>query len=51
MPSLLRKVSIHAGLLDFAGPTIKPLLLALVLFGWLVAGGALINRWVPALLA
>lgn len=26
----------------------KPLLLALILFGWLVAGGALINRWVPA---
>lgn len=27
----------------------KPLLLALILFGWLVIGGALINRWVPAL--
>lgn len=25
---------------------LKPLLLALVLFGWLVVGGALINRWV-----
>lgn len=29
---------------------VKPLLLALVLFAWLVVGGALINRWVPALL-
>jgi uncharacterized integral membrane protein (TIGR00698 family) len=28
----------------------KPLLLALVLFGWLVVGGAMINHWVPALL-
>jgi uncharacterized integral membrane protein (TIGR00698 family) len=28
----------------------KPLLLALILFAWLVGGGALINRWVPALL-
>ena len=28
----------------------KPLLLALILFGWLIVGGALINRWVPALL-
>ena len=30
---------------------IKPLLLASVLFVWLVAGGALINRWIPALLS
>lgn len=29
---------------------IKPLLLALILFVWLVVGGALINRWVFALL-
>lgn len=29
---------------------IKPLLLALALFVWLVVGGALINRWVPAVL-
>jgi uncharacterized integral membrane protein (TIGR00698 family) len=29
----------------------KPLLLALLLFTWLVIGGAMINRWVPALLA
>ena len=29
---------------------VKPLLLALVLFVWLVVGGALINRWVFALL-
>jgi uncharacterized integral membrane protein (TIGR00698 family) len=28
----------------------KPLLLAALLFGWLVVGGALINRWVPLLL-
>ncbi len=28
----------------------KPLALALLLFAWLVVGGALINRWVPALL-
>jgi len=30
---------------------IKPLLLASILFVWLVAGGALINRWIPALLS
>lgn len=30
---------------------IKPLLLAAVLFAWLVLGGALINRWVPLLVA
>lgn len=29
---------------------IKPLLLALILFAWLVAGGAFINRWAVALL-
>lgn len=29
---------------------IKPLLLAALLFGWLVIAGALINRWVPAML-
>jgi len=29
----------------------RPLLLALVLFGWLVAGGALVNAWIPRLLA
>jgi uncharacterized integral membrane protein (TIGR00698 family) len=28
----------------------KPLLLALVLFVWLIVAGALMNRWVPALL-
>lgn len=28
----------------------KPMLLALILFVWLVVGGALINRWVPMLL-
>lgn len=39
----------HLGAIRKAG--LKPLLLAAVLFGWLVIGGALINRWVPALLA
>ena len=29
---------------------IKPLLLALILFTWLVVGGALINPWVFALI-
>lgn len=29
---------------------VRPLLLALILFAWLVIGGALINHWVPALL-
>lgn len=29
---------------------IKPVLLALILFGWLVTGGALINRWVSVVL-
>ncbi len=41
-------LSTHLSAVRKAG--IKPLLLALILFGWLVAGGALINRWVPALL-
>jgi uncharacterized integral membrane protein (TIGR00698 family) len=39
----------HLGAIRKAG--LKPLLLAAVLFAWLVIGGALINRWVPALLA
>ena len=38
----------HIGAIRKAGP--QPLLLALILFGWLIVGGALINRWVPALL-
>jgi uncharacterized integral membrane protein (TIGR00698 family) len=38
----------HLGAIRKAGA--KPLLLALILFGWLIVGGALINRWVPALL-
>ncbi|MEO5794990.1 MAG: YeiH family protein [Rhodoferax sp.] len=38
----------HLGAIRKAG--IKPLLLATMLFGWLVIGGALINRWIPALL-
>lgn len=38
----------HLGAIRKAGS--KPLLLAAVLFGWLVVGGALINRWVPVLL-
>jgi uncharacterized integral membrane protein (TIGR00698 family) len=42
-------VTTQVGAIRRAGA--KPLLLALVLFGWLVAGGAMINRWVPALLA
>ena len=42
-------LSTHLGAIRKAG--VKPLLLAAVLFGWLVIGGALINRWVPALLA
>lgn len=41
-------LSTHLSVIRKAG--IKPLLLALILFGWLVVGGALINRWVPALL-
>ena len=42
-------LSTHLGAIRRAG--VKPLLLAAVLFAWLVIGGALINRWVPALLA
>ena len=41
-------LSTHLGAIRKAG--VKPLLLAAILFGWLVVGGALINRWVPALL-
>jgi uncharacterized integral membrane protein (TIGR00698 family) len=41
-------LSTHIGAVRKAG--VKPLLLALVLFGWLVIGGAAINHWVPALL-
>ena len=42
-------LSTHLGAIRRAG--VKPLLLAAILFGWLVVGGALINRWVPLLLA
>jgi uncharacterized integral membrane protein (TIGR00698 family) len=42
-------MSTHFGAVRKAGA--KPLLLALILFCWLVAGGALINRWVVQLLA
>jgi uncharacterized integral membrane protein (TIGR00698 family) len=42
-------LSTHVGAIRRAGA--KPLLLALVLFGWLIAGGAFINQLVPALLA
>jgi uncharacterized integral membrane protein (TIGR00698 family) len=42
-------LSTHVGAVRKAGA--KPLLLALVLFVWLVAGGACINHFVPALLA
>jgi uncharacterized integral membrane protein (TIGR00698 family) len=41
-------LSTHIGAIRKAGA--KPLLLALILLGWLIVGGALINRWVPALL-
>ena len=41
-------LSTHISSLRKAG--IKPLLLALILFVWLVGGGALINRWMFALL-
>ena len=41
-------LSTHLGAIRKAG--VKPLLLAAVLFAWLVIGSALINRWVPALL-
>ena len=42
-------LSTHPSAIRTAGA--KPLLLALILFGWLLAGGALINHWVPVLLA
>jgi uncharacterized integral membrane protein (TIGR00698 family) len=42
-------LSTHLSSIHRAG--MKPLLLALILFGWLVIGGAAINRWVPALLS
>lgn len=38
----------HVSALRKAGA--KPMILALILFVWLLAGGALINRWVPVLL-
>ena len=41
-------LSTHLAAIRKAG--VRPLLLALILFVWLVIGGALINRWVPALL-
>ncbi len=41
-------LSTHFGAIRKAGA--KPLLLALILFGWLLAGGALINHWVPVVL-
>ena len=41
-------LSTHFSAIRKAGA--KPLLLALILFGWLLAGGALINHWVPVLL-
>ena len=41
-------LSTHLGSIRKAGA--KPLLLALILFGWLVVGGAAINRWVTAAL-
>ncbi|MDR3452456.1 MAG: YeiH family protein [Rhodoferax sp.] len=40
-------LSTHMGAIRKAG--IKPLLLAAILFSWLVAGGAMINHWVPVL--
>ena len=42
-------LSTHLSAIRKAG--FKPILLALMLFVWLVVGGALINRWVPMLLA
>ncbi len=42
-------LSTHFGAIRKAGA--KPLLLALILFAWLLAGGALINHWVPVVLA
>lgn len=41
-------LSTHAGAIRKAG--LKPLLLGVILFSWLVTGGALINHWVPVLL-
>ncbi len=41
-------LSTHVSAIRKAGA--KPLLLALILFGWLLVGGALINHWVPVLL-
>lgn len=41
-------LSTHFSAIRKAGA--KPLLLALILFGWLLAGGALINHWVSTLL-
>lgn len=41
-------LSTHFSAIRKAGA--KPLLLALILFAWLLAGGALINHWVPLLL-
>ena len=41
-------LSTHFSAIRKAGA--KPLLLALILFAWLLAGGALINHWVPVLL-
>ena len=41
-------LSTHVSAIRKAG--IKPLLLASILFVWLVVGGALINGFVPALL-
>ena len=41
-------LSTHFSAIRKAGA--KPLLLALILFGWLLVGGGLINHWVPALL-
>ena len=42
-------LSTHLGAIRNAG--VKPVLLAAILFVWLLIGVALINRWVPALLA
>ena len=42
-------LSTHLGAVPNAG--VKPVLLAAILFSWLVIGGAQINRWVSALLA
>jgi uncharacterized integral membrane protein (TIGR00698 family) len=42
-------LSTHAASIRKAG--MKPLLLASILFFWLVIGGALINRWLPQLAA